>query len=58
MPGQKAKPQKKKVAADNSGGFSRIFGDVANKTSQAAGRASAFMLAAGVVLVWAITDLV
>jgi low affinity Fe/Cu permease len=36
-------------------GFSEIFSDVANKTSQAAGRASAFMIAAGVVLVWAIT---
>jgi len=55
MPGQKAKPQKKKGSAEYSGGFSRIFGDVANKTSQAAGRASAFMIAAGVVLVWAIT---
>jgi len=55
MPGQKATPQKKKESAEHSGGFSRIFGDVANKTSQAAGRASAFMIAAGVVLVWAIT---
>jgi low affinity Fe/Cu permease len=36
-------------------GFSKIFGEVANKTSLAAGRASAFMIAAGVVLVWAIT---
>ncbi len=34
---------------------SRVFGDIANRTSQAAGRASTFMLAAGVVLVWAIT---
>jgi low affinity Fe/Cu permease len=55
MGGHKAKMQKKTAAAEDSGGFSRIFGDVANKTSQAAGRASAFMLAAGVVLVWAIT---
>lgn len=38
-----------------AGGFSRLFGDVANKTSQAAGRASTFILAAGVILVWAIT---
>ena len=53
--GKKAKPQKKKGPDENPGDFSRIFGDVANKTSQAAGRASAFMLAAGVVLVWAIT---
>lgn len=36
-------------------GFSRIFGTVANKTSQAAGRASAFMVAAGVVVAWAVT---
>jgi len=51
----KAKSGKKEAPTEGSGGFSRIFGDVANKTSQAAGRASAFMLAAGVVLVWAIT---
>jgi low affinity Fe/Cu permease len=37
------------------GGLSRIFGTVANKTSQAAGRASAFMIASGVVVVWAVT---
>ena len=37
------------------GGFSRVFGDIANRTSQAAGRATTFMLAAGVVVVWAIT---
>jgi low affinity Fe/Cu permease len=35
--------------------LSRLFGDVANKTSQAAGRASAFILAAGVIVVWGIT---
>jgi low affinity Fe/Cu permease len=46
-PGGKAKP--------DEGGFSRVFGNVANKTSQAAGRASTFIIAAGVVLVWAIT---
>ena len=45
MAGEKAKPQRKKAGED--AGFSRIFGDVANRTSQAAGRASAFMLAAG-----------
>ncbi len=54
MAGQKPKP-KKKESAEGGGGFSRAFGEIANKTSQAAGRASAFMLAAGVVLVWAIT---
>jgi low affinity Fe/Cu permease len=53
MANQKATPQKKRSA--ESGGVSRFFGDLANKTSQAAGRASAFMLAAGVILIWAIT---
>jgi low affinity Fe/Cu permease len=46
---------RKKTGHSDAGGISRMFGDVANKTSQAAGRASAFMIAAGVVIVWAIT---
>jgi low affinity Fe/Cu permease len=54
-PQPKAEPSKKAEPQEGGGGFSRIFGDVANKTSQAAGRASAFMIAAAVVLVWAIT---
>ena len=33
----------------------KIFGDIANHTSQAAGRASTFMLAAAIVIVWAVT---
>jgi low affinity Fe/Cu permease len=46
----------KATSSDKNGnGFSKIFGEVANKTSQAAGRASAFMVAAAVVIVWAIT---
>ena len=44
-----------KAGSKDAGGLSRIFGDFANKTSLAAGRASAFMIAAAVVLVWAIT---
>jgi low affinity Fe/Cu permease len=55
QPQPKAEPSKKAESQERGGGFSRIFGDVANKTSQAAGRASAFMIAAAVVLVWAIT---
>jgi low affinity Fe/Cu permease len=55
MTTKKDNPGKDAKSHNEPGGFSRIFGDVANKTSQAAGRASAFMLAAGVVLVWAIT---
>jgi low affinity Fe/Cu permease len=54
-PHAKAGSPEPETDSQDSGGFSRIFGDVANKTSQAAGRASAFMIAAGVVLVWAIT---
>jgi low affinity Fe/Cu permease len=54
-PQAKAEPSMKGEPQEGGGGFSRIFGDVANKTSQAAGRASAFMIAAAVVLVWAIT---
>ena len=46
---------KKKGGVAQEGGFSRVFGDVANKTSQAAGRASTFIFAAVLILVWAIT---
>ena len=45
----------KEAKPENGGGFSRLFGDVANKISQTVGRASAFMIAAGVVIVWAVT---
>jgi len=55
MAREKAKPQKTKSDKDGGGGFSKTFGEVANKTSQAAGRASAFMVAAGVVIVWGVT---
>ena len=34
---------------------SKFFGDLANKTSLAAGRASTFILAAGIVIVWAVS---
>ena len=37
------------------GRFARLFGDVANTTAQAAGRATTFILAAGVIVVWGIT---
>ena len=37
------------------GGLIRLFGDVANRTAHAAGQASTFILAAGVVVVWGIT---
>lgn len=34
---------------------SKFFGDLANRTSLAAGRASTFLLAAGVIVAWAIS---
>src|SRR5664279_3826376 len=49
---KKAKPQKPPREA---GGISRIFGDIANGISQATGRASVFILAAGTIIVWGIT---
>jgi low affinity Fe/Cu permease len=33
----------------------KIFGDIANRTSQAAGRATTFMVATAVVILWAVT---
>ena len=36
-------------------GVSNLFGDLANKTSLAAGRASTFILAAAIVIVWAVS---
>ena len=35
--------------------LSKFFGDLANRTSLAAGRASTFMLAAGIVVVWGLS---
>ena len=46
---QKSSPRKE------GGGLGKMFGDIANRTSQAAGRASTFMIAAGIVIVWAVT---
>lgn len=41
--------------ADRPHGFARVFGDVANKTSTLAGRASTFAIAFAVVVIWAVT---
>ncbi|MEA2944369.1 MAG: hypothetical protein QOD09_4898 [Bradyrhizobium sp.] len=49
-------PSKTGPAGANQGrDFSKLFGDIANRTSQAAGRATTFLIATGVVVVWAIT---
>ena len=46
---------KHKMPGDTGGGAARLFGEIANRTSQAAGRAITFLIAVGVVLLWAIT---
>jgi low affinity Fe/Cu permease len=43
-----------KTQAKEASRVSRFFGDLANRTSLAAGRATTFLLAAGVVVAWAI----
>src|ERR1700744_2281705 len=44
-----------KSAKGSFGGAGHLFGDIANYTAQAAGRASTFVVALGVVIVWAVT---
>ena len=41
--------------ANERRGAAKFFGELASRTSQAAGRASAFSLAAAIVIVWAVT---
>src|ERR1700722_18067935 len=43
------------ASSTQSRAASHLFGAIANRTSQAAGRASTFMVAFGVVIVWAVT---
>jgi Predicted small integral membrane protein len=42
-------------ASTGKPGIAKFFGDLANRTSQAAGRASTFILAAGIVVLWAVS---
>jgi low affinity Fe/Cu permease len=44
-----------RASEHKSHGASRLFGEIANRTSQAAGRALTFMIAAAVVIIWAVT---
>jgi low affinity Fe/Cu permease len=44
-----------KSAKGSLGGPAHLFGDIANYTAQAAGRASTFVVAFGVVIIWAVT---
>jgi low affinity Fe/Cu permease len=54
-PSQKSSGSEKSSSHKEGGGLGKLFGDIANRTSQAAGRASTFMIAAGIVIVWAVT---
>lgn len=40
---------------ESEGGHRRLFASIANKASQAAGRASTFILASAVIVIWAVT---
>jgi low affinity Fe/Cu permease len=56
MPASKRDQHGAKNASEHkSGVVSKLFGDIANRTSQAAGRALTFMIAASIVIVWAVT---
>jgi low affinity Fe/Cu permease len=52
-------PKRRKVdgegQANKHNGAAHLFGEIANRTSQAAGRALTFLIAAGVVLLWALS---
>src|SRR3954467_8697058 len=50
----KARPAKGKANQPRNSA-AQLFSDIANRTSQAAGRALTFMIAAGIILVWAVT---
>src|SRR6476469_1600342 len=55
MPAPKRKKSDGEGQASSHSGAAHLFGEIANRTSQAAGRALTFLIAAGVVLVWALS---
>src|SRR6186713_2620507 len=55
-----AAPERRKADGEsqsnkNKNGAAHLFAEIANRTSQAAGRALTFLIAAGVVVVWAVS---
>ncbi len=50
-----SKPKQRRDDPPTKGYLSKLFGDIASATSYAAGRASAFLAAVSIVVVWAIT---
>ncbi len=52
---EKGRSKKQDGAPSSSRSMAKLFGDIANRTAVASGRAATFMIAAGVVIIWAIT---
>ena len=52
---EKGNIMKSREKAKEPSGVSKFFGELANKTSLAAGRASTFIIAAGIVILWAVS---
>jgi low affinity Fe/Cu permease len=48
-------PEESGKDKNKENGFGKLFGEIANRTAQAAGRALTFVIAAGVVIIWAVT---
>jgi low affinity Fe/Cu permease len=55
MPAPKRRKVDDEGQANKNNGAAHLFGEIANRTSQAAGRALTFLIAAGVVLLWALS---
>ncbi len=55
MPARKRRKADGVAYANNNGGAAHLFGEIANRTSHAAGRALTFLMAAGIVLLWALS---
>jgi low affinity Fe/Cu permease len=50
-----ARSKKSDEVAKSPSRMAQLFGDIANRTSQAAGRALTFLIAAAVIVIWAAT---
>jgi low affinity Fe/Cu permease len=55
MPAPKRRKSGQDADGKGYGTTAKLFGEIANRTSQAAGRALTFLIAAGIILSWALT---
>ena len=55
MPAPKQRKPDGEGRANKNNGAAHLFDEIANRTSQAAGRGLTFLMAAGVVLIWALS---